>query len=46
MRRRQRDVRVLVDETRRVVNFIVDHYIEIFLGCMGRDIGVGELLSA
>lgn len=33
---------MLVDETRRIVDLIVDHEKEVLLGSMLRDVGVGE----
>lgn len=38
-------VRVLVDEAGRVVDLIVDDDVEILLGGVFRDVGVGEFLS-
>lgn len=35
---------MLVDETRRVVHFVVDHEVEVLLGGVLRDVGVGEFL--
>lgn len=35
---------MLVDETRRIVDLIVDHDEEVFLGGVLRDVGVGKFL--
>lgn len=40
-----RHVRVLIDEARAIVHLIVDHKVEVLLGRVFRDVGVGELLG-
>lgn len=35
---------MLIDETRDIVNLVVDHEVEILLGVVGSNIAVGELL--
>jgi hypothetical protein len=36
---------VLIDEARAIVDLIVDHKVEVLLGRVLRDVGVGELLG-
>lgn len=36
------DVRMLIDERAGVVDLVVDDDVEILLGGVGRDVGVGE----
>ena len=37
-------IRVLIDESGGVVDFVVDDDVEVFLGGVGGDVGVGEFL--
>ena len=41
---RRSNVRMLINEARRVVDLVVDHNEEILLGVVLRDVGVGEFL--
>ena len=38
-------VRMLVHEARRIVDLVVDDEVEVLLGAMFRDVGVGEFLG-
>jgi hypothetical protein len=42
--RKRRHVRVLIDEARGVVDLVVYNNVEVLLGVVFRDIGVGEFL--
>lgn len=42
---KESNVRVLIDEARRVVDLVMDNNVQVLLGVVLRDVGVGEFLG-